>query len=80
MTPSLLQEDRSVSQVVQRLRAFRTAGLEVFLARWWGVGGVSLAMAINKGFTSSPIQLSKTRGILRANRAPALVNQQLAVI
>jgi hypothetical protein len=80
MTPSLLQEDRSVTQVVRRLRAFRTAGVGVFLARWSGVGGVSLAMAINKSFTSSPIQLSKTRGILRANRAPALVNEKLAVI
>jgi hypothetical protein len=80
MSPSLLQEDRRATQVVQRLRAFRTAGPGVFLARWWGVGGVSLAMAINKIFTSSPIQLSETRSILRANRAPALVNEQLAVL
>jgi hypothetical protein len=80
MSPLLLQEDRSATQVVQRLHAFRTAGPGVFLARWWGVGGVGLAMAINKSLTSSPIQFSKTRGILRANRAPALVNEQLAVI
>jgi hypothetical protein len=31
-------------------------------------------------FTSSPIQLSKIRGILRANRAPALVHEQFAVV
>jgi hypothetical protein len=30
-------------------------------------------MAFSKSFTSSPIQLSKTRGSFRANRAPVLV-------
>ena len=37
------------------------------------------AVALSKIFTSSPIQLYKIRGILRANRAPALVHEQLAV-
>jgi hypothetical protein len=44
-----------------------------------GAVGVSLAMALNKIFTSSPIQLHKIRGILRANRAPALVQQEFSV-
>jgi hypothetical protein len=39
----------------------------------------AVAMALSKIFTSSPIQLYKIRGILRANRAPALVHEQLAV-
>ena len=37
------------------------------------------AVALSKIFTSSPIQSYKIRGILRANRAPALVHEQLAV-
>ena len=71
MSPSLLHEDRSAKHVLQTLKQF---------ARWSGVRGVGLAMALSRIFTSSPIQFSKTRGILRANRAPALVNEQLAVI
>jgi hypothetical protein len=39
----------------------------------------AVAMALSKIFTSSPIQSYKIRGILRANRAPALVHEQLAV-
>ena len=66
MSPLLLQEDRSATQVVQRLAVFSSVGSGVFLARCWRVGGVHLAMAIKKGFTSSPIQLSNTRGILSA--------------
>jgi hypothetical protein len=37
-------------------------------------------MALGRIFTSSPTQLYKIRGILRANRAPALVREQLAVL
>ena len=44
-----------------------------------GVVGVSRIIALSKIFTSSPIQLHKIRGILRANRAPALVQEELAV-
>jgi hypothetical protein len=61
------------------LCAVCTIGLGIVFARWWGVGGVGLAMALSKIFTSSPIQLYKIRGILRANRAPTLVHEQLAV-
>ena len=71
MSPLLLQEDRSATQVVQKLRAFSPVGSGIFLARCWCVDGVSLAMAIKKSFTSSPIQLSNTRGFLCAYRAPA---------
>jgi hypothetical protein len=63
MSPLLLQEDRNTAQVVQRVSAFSPVGSGIFLAHCWRVGGVSLAMAINKSFTSSPIQLSNTRGI-----------------
>jgi hypothetical protein len=62
------------------LCAFCVAGLRILFARWSGVGGVGLAMALNRIFTSSPIQLYKISGILRANRAPALVLEQFAVI
>jgi hypothetical protein len=62
------------------LCAFCVAGLRILFARWSGVGGVGLAMALNRIFTSSPIQLYKIRGILRANRAPALVLEQFAVV
>ena len=55
------------------LCALCTIALGVVFARWWGVGGVAFAMAISKFCTSSPIQLFKMRGILRANKAPALV-------
>jgi hypothetical protein len=44
-----------------------------------GVVGVSRIMALSNIFTSSPTQLHKIRGILRANRAPALVQEELAV-
>jgi hypothetical protein len=80
MAPSLLPEDRCATQVVQRLSAVYPVGSGIFFARCGRVGGVSLAMAIKKGFTSSPIQLSNTRGILCANRAPALVNERFAVV
>jgi hypothetical protein len=80
MSPLLLQEDRSATQVTQRLYAFCPVGSQFFSARWWRVGGLGLAMAVNRSFTSSPIQLSKTRGILRANRAPALVHERFAVV
>jgi hypothetical protein len=62
------------------LCAFCAAGFKVFFARWSGVGGEGLAMALSKVFTSSPIQFHKFRGILRVNRAPALVHQQQAVL
>ena len=62
------------------LCAFCVAGLRILFARWSGVGGVGLAMALNRIFTSSPIQLYKISGILRANRAPALVLEQFAVV
>jgi hypothetical protein len=39
-----------------------------------------LLNVLSRIFTSSPIQLYKIRGILRANRAPALVHEQLAVV
>ncbi len=58
------------------LCALCTIGLGIVFARWWGVGGVAFAMAISKFCTSSPIQLFKIRGILRANRAPALVVEE----
>jgi hypothetical protein len=73
-------EQADVLAVSIPLRAFCTVGLGIVFARWWGVGGVGLAMALNKFFTSSPIQLYKLRGILRVNRAPALVHRQLAVV
>jgi O-antigen/teichoic acid export membrane protein len=54
------------------LCAICNIGLGIVFARWWGVGGVAFAMALSKFCTSSPIQIFKIRGILRANRAPAL--------
>jgi hypothetical protein len=39
-----------------------------------------LLNVLSRIFTSSPIQLYKIRGILRANRAPALVHEQLALV
>jgi hypothetical protein len=81
MSPLLLQKDRrSAMQVVQRLYEFCSLGSRICPACWWRLGGVGLPMAINKGFISSPIQLSKTRGILRANRAPALGREHFAVV
>jgi hypothetical protein len=71
MSPSLLQEDRSAKHVLQTLKQF---------ARRSGVDGVGLALALSRIFTSSPIQLYKFRGILCANRAPALENEELAVV
>jgi hypothetical protein len=59
--------------------AFCAAGLRIIFAPWLGVVGISRAMALSKIFTSSPIQLHKIRGILRANRAPALAQEQFAV-
>jgi len=61
------------------LCAFCVAGLRILFAHWSGVSGVGLAMALNRIFASSPIQLYKIRGSLRANRAPALVLEQFAV-
>jgi O-antigen/teichoic acid export membrane protein len=61
------------------LCALCTIGLGIVFARWWGVGGVAFAMALSKFCTSSPIQLFKIRGILRANRAPALVVREPSV-
>jgi O-antigen/teichoic acid export membrane protein len=58
------------------LCALCTIGLGIVFARWWGVGGVAFAMALSKFCTSSPIQLFKIRGILRANRAPTLVVEE----
>jgi hypothetical protein len=58
------------------LCAFCTLGLEIVFTGWWGTG---LAMTFSKVFTSSPIQMYKFRGILRANWAPALVHRQLTV-
>jgi hypothetical protein len=37
-------------------------------------------MALSRVFTSSPIQLYRIRGILRQNRVPALMHEQLAII
>jgi hypothetical protein len=59
------------------LFAFCAVGFQIVFTRWWGVG---LAMTVSKVFTSSPIQFYKFRGILRVNRAPALVHHQLAVL
>jgi hypothetical protein len=56
-----------------------TPGLRILFPSWLGVGGAAFSKALNRIFTSSPIQLYKIRGILRANRAPALVHKQLAV-
>jgi hypothetical protein len=72
MSPLLLQEDRNTAQVVQRVSAFSPVGSGIFLARCRRVGGVSLAMVMNKSFISSPIQLSNTRGIfmLQIGRRP----------
>src|ERR1700722_20725739 len=56
------------------LGVFCTVGLLILFARWSGVGGAGFAMALNRIFASSPIQLYKIRGILRANRAPALAH------
>jgi hypothetical protein len=89
MSPSLLQEDRDAKYVPQTLMqslnvlslcVFSSVGLRTLFARWSGVGGVGLAKALSRFFTSSPIQLYKIRGILRANRAPALVHEQFAVV
>jgi O-antigen/teichoic acid export membrane protein len=57
------------------LCALCTIGLGIVFARWWGVGGVALAMALSKFCTSSPIQLFKIRGILRAHHAPVMVEE-----
>jgi hypothetical protein len=56
-----------------------TLGLRILFPSWLGVGSAAFAKALNRIFTSSPIQLYKIRGILCANRAPALVHKQLAV-
>ena len=61
------------------LCALCAIGLGIVFARWWGVGGVAFAMALSKICTSCPIQLYKIRGILRANRAPALVEEEPSV-
>jgi O-antigen/teichoic acid export membrane protein len=61
------------------LCAFCTVGLGIVFARWWGVNGVGLAMALSKVCTAFPVQLYKIRGILRANRAPVLVHDQPSV-
>jgi O-antigen/teichoic acid export membrane protein len=55
------------------LCALCTIGAGIIFARWWGLGGVGLSMALSKGCTATPIQIYKIRGILRAHRAPALV-------
>jgi hypothetical protein len=60
------------------LCALCTIGLGIVFARWWGVGGVAFAMALSKFCTSSPIQLFKIRGVLRAHRAPAMVEEPSA--
>ena len=60
------------------LCALCTIGLGIVFARWWGVGGVAFAMALSKFCTSSPIQLFKIRGILRAHRTPAMVEEPSA--
>jgi hypothetical protein len=57
--------------------AICTVGFGILFTRWWGVG---LAMTLSKVLTSSPIQSYKFRGILRVNRAPILVDQQLTVL
>ena len=61
------------------LAALGAIGLGIVFARWWGVGGVAFAMALSKILTSCPIQLYKIRGILRAHRAPALVEEEPSV-
>ncbi len=71
---------KGTALLVLCLYAFGTVGLGILFARSSGVGGLSLPMAFGKVFTSSPIQLYKIRGILRANRAPALVHEQFAVV
>ena len=77
MSPLLLQKDHSVEHMLLTLKQSLSVGaLKSFLT----VGGVGLAMALSKMFTSSPIQLYKIRGILRANRAPVLVHEQLSVV
>lgn len=58
---------------------FWAVGFEIVFARWSGVGGEGLAVALSKVFTLPP-QFYKLRGILRVNRAPALVHRQLAVL
>ncbi len=70
-------DQAAVSAYSLLLCAFCTVGFEIVFTRWCGVG---LAVALSKVSTSSPIQLYKLRGILRVNRAPALVHQQLAVL
>jgi hypothetical protein len=62
------------------LCVFCTVGSPILFARWSGVSGVGFAMALDRIFTSSPIQLYKIRGILRTNRAPAPVHEQFAVV
>ena len=71
---------KGTALLVLFLYALGRVGLEIFFARSSGVGGLGLPMAFGKFFTSSPIQLYRIRGILCANRAPALVHEQLAVI
>jgi O-antigen/teichoic acid export membrane protein len=61
------------------LCALCTIALRIVFARWWGIGGVAFAMALSKFCTSSPIQLFKIHGILRANWAPALVVEELSL-
>ena len=61
------------------LAALGAIGLGIVFARWWGVGGVAFAMALSKILTSCPIQLYKIRGILRAHRAPALVEEEPSI-
>jgi O-antigen/teichoic acid export membrane protein len=50
--------------------------LGVLFSRWWGLGGVALAMAVSKIVTFWPIQLYEVRRIFRSSREMQPVEPQ----
>ncbi len=72
-----LQDDLNLKQVAQkRKQALSIDALNIYTLFSDGM----LPVAVSKFRTSSPIQMYKIRGILRANRALALVVQEPSVV
>jgi O-antigen/teichoic acid export membrane protein len=61
------------------LSAIGVIGLGIPFARWWGLGGVALALAVSKILAFLPIQVYEVRRTLRMSgfRAPQLAEGQL---
>jgi O-antigen/teichoic acid export membrane protein len=54
--------------------------LGVLFSRWWGLGGVALAMAVSKIVTFWPIQLYEVRRIFRTSSAPVEVTESQCAV